>query len=208
VTLRNTSPRPISAIGLSIGPHGTRTQVDLAAYAHDLAPGATYSLGLRPQPQDLSGSLRVAAVLFSDGGGDGDPVVLQYLRFCRLGDMLESARFLGLLRSLGPFQVDDVSLEQIRQSLGPPPKSARDALAAFTVPSATQRMLQDATEGDLGEFLAGVAMRRSSCHVSMGILTNIPASSGARRVKYLSQLVAQYQNIATRLSMASASARW
>ena len=202
VTLRNTSPRSISAIGLSIGPHDTWTQVDLAPNAHDLAPGATYRLRLRTQPQDLSGSLRVAAVLFSDGGGDGDPVVLQTLRFSRLGQMLESARFLGLLQGPGPLRADDTSVGRIRQSLGPPPNSAEEAIAGYTIPLATQQMLREATTTALDAFKAGVALRRASCQMPLDILTNIPASSSARRVQYLSNLRAQYQGTANALSTA------
>jgi hypothetical protein len=202
VTLRNISPRSISAIALYLGPQGARAQVDLAFNGHDLAPGSTYGLGLQPEPRALSGSLRVGAVLFSDGGGDGDPDALECLRFARLGDMLESARLLGLLRNLGPFQVDNVNLERTRRSLGPQPKSVQEALAGLVIPRGARGMVQGASATALFSFQTAVALRRSSCDASLDRLTRIPESSSARRAKYLADLTARYQKAASALSEA------
>jgi hypothetical protein len=194
--LRNTSGRPINAIGLSVGSYGLRSHVDFVAEGKDLEPGATYEFGLMPRSQDEAGPLRVTAVLFADGSADGDPADIEYMRFSRLGETLESARWLGVLQGLGRSQLDDTTIRRLLTSRPSAPKSVDEALSSFTVSLALRNKLQSASAQAVSGFLTGIAARKSMCSAYL----EQPASSREKGAARLSGLV-------TRLERSTAALR-
>jgi len=193
VTVRNVSGRPISSLGLYIGTEAKYHEpVALKSEATE-----TVVIG-KPQTR-RNWVIRVAAVLFGDGpaAADGDPEDIEYMRFERLGEAIESARCVSIFSALDPAHLDDNRVNAAIASVSRQPVwPLEKALAGFP-DSPLKAKLQGASDGAKEAFIGGVDMYWGRCQNSLQRLrqppNGSPGSVESDRIRYLSEALPQHQ---------------
>jgi hypothetical protein len=192
VTLQNVSRRPVTSLGLYIG---------TAAKYHEpvaLKPGATTTVvipKLQTRWTRVVRDLSVAAVLFGDGpaAADGDPQDIEYMRFERLGEALESARCLATLSGLDPAHLDDRGIDAVMGSSEPQLRLPFETFPAAFPASPWKAKLQGAGAAAQAAFFTGLTLYWGTCQTSLRQLmqqpNNAPESAESSRAMYLSELL-------------------
>jgi hypothetical protein len=187
LTAQNISRRPITALAVGWEPsYGFEVP---NSFQPAWEPGATetFRIGSRPGFPVIN----VRAVLFRDGeaAGDGDRNEIEYMRFYRLGELLEETSCEAKLRALvPPFRgtgvITIVSAWAFHDPLWQEPRARQweTVLASFP-DSPLKGKLQGASDRAKSAALRAVIQARESCHSgALGLLYETESS----RAEYLS----------------------
>ena len=193
ITVQNVAGSPTARAAMHISENST-------LYFGGLEPGATRVVAHvnEPEPGE-EWVIRVSAVLFGDGvaAADGDPADIEYMRFERLGEVLEYSRCLDLLSALDPAHLGDGPIRsQTMRSVDQPVRPLEAGLASFP-DSALKQKVVGAGARAAGWFLDGVQAARQDCHGYLEELLKHPYSrskpSESARAKYFADLLANRQ---------------
>ena len=112
--------------------------------------------------------LRVSAVLFDDGpaAADGDPGEIEWMRYHRLGEMLEFDRCTAALAAMDPPRRGDVAIARVLRSTEQAVRPLEVALASLPDSALKENMIE-ASAGATEAFLVGVDFARQDCRTSL-----------------------------------------
>jgi hypothetical protein len=178
VSLKNSSSGTITAVALSLKEDVHHYQDWMNAEPPGLAPGQTFDVTVGAD-EGADRKLRIAAVLFDDGGGKGDSSQLDIMNFHRFGQMLEGVRVRDLLRSSNSPN-DDERLNALAQRIGKIPLSSEDAflsLAGIDIPEIRVAALRQSGEKTRTAFFWGVSTARERALRQIEQVKQLPAAS-------------------------------
>jgi len=184
ITVQNVSGRPITRVAMHLGGGST-------LHFGWLQPGATRTVGPVNQPKPGEDwAIRVSAVLFGDGAAaaDGDPADIEYMRFVRLGEVLEYSRCMSILSAMDPAHLGPGPISTAMSSVDQPVWPLATALASLP-DSALKKKMIGASAGAANAFLGGVQMGRADCRGYLEELMKQPSD----RARFLSDLLADRQ---------------
>ncbi|MGO9009482.1 MAG: hypothetical protein ACLQPN_05205 [Bryobacteraceae bacterium] len=175
--VENSSGRPITALSFRVGSNRGRA---IHPFQPALEPGATGFCEFS-RPAGEESSVHIVAVLFADGeaAADGDSAEVEFMRFQRLGEVLEGASCEAIFNGLDPTHLDDASLNGAISSADQSTRSLETILASFP-DSPLKRKLQGASVAATGAFLAGVQDSSRACRWTLEQLLQQPGSSRTR----------------------------
>jgi hypothetical protein len=194
VTMQNISGSPITGVALRLG-------TDRYCVERITQPGATTTARISEPKSSADWVIHVAAVLFGNGvaAADGDPADIEWMRFERLGEALESARCVAILSAMKPTRLSDGPIVTVIGSVDRPYRPLETALASLP-PSALKEKMQGASAAAAEAFLTGLGFARGDCRSSLEDLMKQPnpppGSAGLSRAKYLSELITTQQAVA------------
>ena len=124
VTMQNISGIPITGVALHIG-------TDKRYVEGITRPGATTTAQISEPKSSADWVIHVAAVLFGNGvaAADGDPADIEWMRFERLGEALESARCATILSGMKPTRLSDGHIVVVVGDVDRPYRPLETALA-------------------------------------------------------------------------------
>src|SRR5271157_1132727 len=194
VTMQNTYGRPITRVALHVGTS--------KAYVENLTqPGGTTTAQIMEPEAGAEWVIHVTAVLFGDGPGaaDGDPADVEYMRFERLGEAVESARCADILSSMKPTRLSDGPVSTVIGAVDRPARPVEAALESLPA-SPLREKVKGASAAATEAFLTGLGFARNQCRRSLEDLmkqSSVPSgSAGPGRAKYFSELVTGQQAVA------------
>jgi hypothetical protein len=198
--LKNTSPKPISAVVVVTPDRGNHLRDYFGR--EPLAPGAAYSLSVVvPQAVASERVLKIPAVVLADGGSQGERSQIAFIKARRLGTALETERIKRILDSFG---TDDAltttGAASVISAVGARPQSAEEAANS----------VRDVAASRLGDFDAvlsagsirfalfgGVSDARQAALRHLGELTS---PSAAQSVKSTEPSVTEADKVDTIVS--------
>jgi hypothetical protein len=188
VTVQNVSRRPITYLNLNVGPATYH-------YPAALRPGAAKTVEIDHPQIGADRVIRFKAVLFGDGpaAADGDAEDIEWMRFERLGEALESSRCVAIFSALDSARPDDESIDAAIRSLARQPKWPLEKALGSLPASPLKGKLPGATASAKMDFLTGFDMSWGACHTSLQQLLrqpdDSPGSGESRRARSFSEAI-------------------
>ena len=199
VSLKNKSSEMITAVAVSFKEDVYHYQDWLNAEPSGLAPGQTFEITVGAD-EGVNRKIRIAAVLFDDGSGKGDPDQLDLMNFHRFGQILEGTRVRDILRTRNA-TLDDAVLSALAQKIGKMPLSSEDAflsLAEVNIPGIPLADLKRSSEKKRNALFWGVSTARERALRQIENVKHLPTVSSDEkapsRTVVLSFLQAQYDS--------------
>jgi hypothetical protein len=199
VSLKNKSSEMITAVAVSFKEDVYHYQDWMNAEPSGLAPGQTFEVTVGAD-EGANRKIRIAAVLFDDGSGKGDPDQLDLMNFHRFGQILEGTRVRDILRNRRASH-DDASLNALAQKIGEMPVSTEDAflsLAGVNIPGIPLADLKQSSEKMRNALLWGVSTARERALRQIDNVKHLPTVSSDDKVPsrtvVLSFLQEQYES--------------
>jgi len=173
LTVRNGSRRPITMLYL----RAANTEARVPFFPAVFEPGETKTLSIGLATTDHN--LHIVAALFGDGeaAGDGDPAVVQGMRFWRVGYWLESVNCLSQALSLDHADLNDTSLDAWITSVSRTNVQPLEDVLRLFPGSPVKLKVQGANVGAKADFLVGVRQAADACRFFAQQLFEQPESS-------------------------------
>jgi len=199
---KNVSGRTITAFAVSFNSDRENTtnlfedwfDSEQSGHAH----GGEFQLSVLAEETAGSGKqIRISAVMFEDGAGEGSAYHLDSLRFRRFGHMLENERILAILSSKDSY-AGAAGIAALAQKAGRLPDRPADAFASverISLPGVSVGELRRAEEGVLAHFMQGVRNARFNLLRKVEDFRKLPAVSRdkeAAQADFISQLKKSY----------------
>jgi len=210
LTFRNISGRAISAVAISFyGRENSATSRYEEWIGDDqagLANGNSFDLDIgNEEAAEYNHMLAISAVVFEDGTVEGLRHQLDFIRFGRLGKMLETERIKSLLAGPKEQYLADEGIKILTDRVGRSPRTHDDALASVekTLPPEVSILeLKSAEEGIRQSFFQGVQNTRIDMLKRIDQMRQLPLSAKDPKVLtrdlFLSSLIQKYETRCTR----------
>jgi hypothetical protein len=201
-TFKNTSGKVISAAAISFYGNGdaatNRYEDWFAEEQGGLSDGNTFDLDLgKEEAAEYNHKFEVSGVVFEDGTSQGSKYQLDFIRFGRLGKLLETERIRNVLAGAKGRFIGDEGIKMLMAEIGSSPQSEQEAIAAADKANPSDAALlelRQAQEGIRQSFFMSVQNTRIDMQKKMQELRKMPQkdSRALTQAAYLSELLQNY----------------
>jgi hypothetical protein len=161
MVFKNRSAAVITAVTLSFKEGAYHYQDWFTAEPSGCAPGQVFEIAIGPD-ESTHRKVRIAAVLFEDGSGKGDPSQLDRMNLHRFGQIMEATRIRNIFQGRTKSD-DDAAIGNLSRKIGKMPNSVAEAfesLESVRVPGISLSNLKQHDEKARNALLCGLSITR------------------------------------------------